>query len=161
MRYSAKVNDNFQFEPEDLTEADIERIDATHFHVLLPDGRALMLEVAAADHYEKQYRIFVNGRAYDIRLLDELDRRIEKLGLGKAAAADGGDVLAPMPGLVREILVSEGQQVAADEPVLVLEAMKMENLIKAPTAGIVEAIRVTAGQAVDKKAVLLVLGSAD
>ena len=159
MRYSAKVNDSFQFEPEELSEADIQRIDDTRYHVLLPDGRALTLEVASADHYEKQYRIYVNGRAFQVQLLDALDRRIVQLGLGKAAAADGGDVTAPMPGLVREILVEAGQEVAADEPVLVLEAMKMENLIKAPTAGTVASIQVAAGQAVEKKAVLLVIAA--
>jgi biotin carboxyl carrier protein len=158
MEYSAKVNDSFQFEPADLADAAIERIAANRYHVLLADGRALQLEVASADPYAKQYRIFVKGRAYEVQLFDELDRRIVRLGLGKAATTGGGDVLAPMPGLVREILVSEGQEVTADEPVLVLEAMKMENLIKAPATGTVQTISVTAGQAVEKKAVLLVIG---
>jgi pyruvate carboxylase subunit B len=90
--------------------------------------------------------------------LDELDQRIEQLGLAQKPVVDGGDVIAPMPGLVREILVSEGQEVAADDPVIVLEAMKMENLIKAPMAGVVRSVKVTAGQAVDKQAVLLVIG---
>ena len=157
MRYSAKVNDSYQFDPEELEAADIERVDDDRYHVLLPGGRSLLLEVTAADHFEKQYRVLVNGRAYDIQLLDELDRRIEQLGLAKSPVADGGDVIAPMPGLVRELLVGEGQEVAADEPVLVLEAMKMENLIKAPAAGVVQSIKVKPGQAVEKKAVLLVI----
>jgi biotin carboxyl carrier protein len=157
MRYSAKVNDTYHFAPEELAAADIEPVGEGQYHVLLPGGRSLLLEVTAADHYEKQYRILVNGRAYAVQLLDALDRRIDQLGLGKAPVADGGDIVAPMPGLVREILVSEGQEVAADEPVLVLEAMKMENLIKAPVAGVVQSIKVSAGQAVDKRAVLLLI----
>jgi pyruvate carboxylase subunit B len=63
-----------------------------------------------------------------------------------------------MPGLVVRLLVREGEQVQAGAGLVVLEAMKMENELKAPRAGVVQGIRVAPGQTVEKGAVLLQLG---
>jgi pyruvate carboxylase subunit B len=69
----------------------------------------------------------------------------------------GGVVVAPMPGMVIRLEVEVGQAVQQGGGVAVLEAMKMENEIRAPAGGIVSAIHVAAGQAVDKGAVLVEL----
>jgi glutaconyl-CoA decarboxylase len=65
------------------------------------------------------------------------------------AVANGGIVQAPMPGVILKLLVKPGEAVAANDPVLVLEAMKMENEIKAPVAGTVEKIFVSEGGSVN------------
>jgi pyruvate carboxylase subunit B len=66
-----------------------------------------------------------------------------------------------MPGLVLDILVEEGDTVEAEQGLLVLEAMKMENELKAPSGGIVSAIHVTDGVAVDKEDLLIEIEAAE
>jgi len=68
-----------------------------------------------------------------------------------------GSVLAPMAGLVVKVLLEDGAQVEAGQPVMVMEAMKMEHVVKAPRAGYVEGLKVTAGQQVFDSGVLFTL----
>ena len=75
----------------------------------------------------------------------------------KAAPANGEKVLSPFPGLIKNLLVAEGATVKKDEPILVLEAMKMDNDITAPCDGTVS-FCVTKGANVDSDAVLAVIG---
>ncbi|MGB5822660.1 MAG: biotin/lipoyl-containing protein [Proteocatella sp.] len=73
------------------------------------------------------------------------------------AAAEGKDVISPMPGTVWDVKVKEGQAVKAGQVILMLEAMKMENEIVAPIDGIISSILVKKGDAVDTDAILAVL----
>ena len=66
-------------------------------------------------------------------------------------------VTCPMPGVIFDVLVSEGQKVEADQPVLILEAMKMENEILAPEAGTVKKVAVKKGDSVEAEALLIEL----
>ena len=65
------------------------------------------------------------------------------------------DLKAPMPGLVLKVLVEESQMVEKDTPLMILEAMKMENVIKSPVGGKIAGIKVLQGKAVEKNEVLL------
>ena len=71
------------------------------------------------------------------------------------AAAKVNEIKAPMPGLVLDIRVAEGDEVKKGDSILVLEAMKMENIIKSPTDGIIKKINVKKGIAVEKNQVLI------
>jgi len=73
------------------------------------------------------------------------------------AGAVAGGLVAPMPGKVVKVLVTEGQEVAASAPLVVLEAMKMEHTVRATTAGIVRAIHVAVGDQVDTDRVLAIV----
>ena len=75
----------------------------------------------------------------------------------KAAPANGEKVLSPFPGLIKNLLVAEGATVKKDEPILVLEAMKMDNDITAPCDGVVS-FRVVKGANVESDAVLAIIG---
>ncbi|MES2306003.1 MAG: biotin/lipoyl-containing protein [Gemmatimonadota bacterium] len=112
----------------------------------------------AVDGFEDgMWRLVDRGAVRDVGIEDERSRHIRSLaGAGKSATS-GGVLKAPMPGLVVRIAVSEGDVVAAGAGLVVLEAMKMENELKAPAAGTVRGIRVAAGQAVEKGQVLLEL----
>ena len=74
-----------------------------------------------------------------------------------ASHAAAGSLLAPMPGTVARIAAAVGDQVSAGQPLLWLEAMKMEHLIAAPAAGIVAELPVAAGQQVEVGSVLAVV----
>lgn len=108
---------------------------------------------------EDTLRVTIDGRRTEVQVKDERDLLVEEFGLGEDAAA-GGEVRAPMPGLVLDLLVEEGEEVAADQGLLVLEAMKMENELKAPSGGVVRTIHATIGDAVDKEALLIEIEAA-
>jgi biotin carboxyl carrier protein len=103
----------------------------------------------------KQYTLQINGSKYDITLKDKLDDLLAGMGLTAGAAAKLNNIKAPMPGLVLNILVAEGDTITKGDALLVLEAMKMENIIKSPGEGVVKKINVNKGQAVEKNQVLI------
>ena len=86
-------------------------------------------------------------------------QRAESRRRGGSAATEGsGDILAPMPGAVLEVLVTEGDRVERNQTVALMESMKMELVITAPRAGIVRRVSVEPGQQVDRGMRLLELG---
>ena len=97
--------------------------------------------------------LFVEGQSYRVARA-----RSAMSGGGDAA---GGDVVAPMPGFVRQVLVSAGDAVAEGEPLLVLEAMKMEHTLRAPRAGEVARIDVSEGEQVSRGVSLIILDGGD
>ena len=97
----------------------------------------------------------INGVRKDIRVMDERTQLLEKMGMSVAASAGSGDVHAPMPGKVLQVLVEPGHAWRRANLLLVLEAMKMENVIKATAAGTVSEVPVHEGDAVEKGACLL------
>lgn len=155
-RFRIKVDDHHSFE---LSETDIRQWDVTetpdgNLHFIL-DGQSFTASLVSGDTYEKQYRVQVNGQHFDLRLQDELDQLIHKLGMKSVSKRDSNHILAPMPGLVVKMLVSPGDILEAGQPVLILEAMKMENVLKAGGAGQVQEIRVEAGSTVEKNQLLV------
>lgn len=152
--FKTTVNGQFIFNSADLENLDIVPIDATSFHIL-KEGQAFRAEVVATDFVNKLFTIKVNGNSYDIKLEDEYDQLIDKLGLTKYVVYKVKDIKAPMPGLVLGINVEVGQAVQRGDTLLILEAMKMENVLKSPGDGIVKTIHVEKGKAVEKGFVLI------
>ena len=95
------------------------------------------------------------GRVYSVEIEDERERAAHLAE--RAARGGGGPVKAVMPGIVVELLVAVGDEVAEGQPMLILEAMKMQNEIAAPARGIVSALHVEAGKAVAAGQKLLTL----
>ena len=125
---------------------------------LIVDGRSLPVSVEPVG--DGQIQVTIRGRRTVVDVKDERDLLVDAFGLG-ADEGSGGAVRAPMPGLVLDILVAEGDEVEADQGVLVLEAMKMENELKAPSGGIVEAIHTESGASVDKNDLLVEIAPED
>lgn len=121
---------------------------------LLVDGRSHYLSVRPS---RDGYLVDLRQRTYHVRLRDELDLIIEKLGLRDAARDHSGQVTAPIPGLITSVAVAVGAEVVAGDQLLVLEAMKMENEIAAPVGGTVAVMHVSAGDAVEKGTLLVEL----
>jgi biotin carboxyl carrier protein len=142
------------FEASDLPSIDAVRTGENTFHVL-KNNKAHHAELLSVDHVSKTYTIRVNGKNYEVNIEDQYDLLVQKMGLSSVAALKIKDIKAPMPGLVLEIQVAAGQEVEKDDPLLILEAMKMENVIKAPGHGVVKKVTVKKGEAVDKNQLLI------
>jgi biotin carboxyl carrier protein len=106
-----------------------------------------------------QAQVTVAGHLYQIALEDERERAAHDAE--RTRTKGGGDLKSIMPGVVIKLLVAEGATVEKDQPLLILEAMKMQNEIGAPAAGRVTAVHVREGQAVSSGAKLLTLTAAE
>jgi biotin carboxyl carrier protein len=112
----------------------------------------------AYQHLEgRRWALGAAGERLEVEVQDDRSKQIETLtGQGRKASV-GGVVKAPMPGLVVRVEVSEGTVVEAGEALVVVEAMKMENELRASDKGVVERIHVKAGDRVEKGAPLVTL----
>jgi biotin carboxyl carrier protein len=113
------------------------------------------VKVLSADHQTKEYKLLIGDKEIDVKLKDEVEMQVHAMGLDEISTAHSRDVSAPMPGLVLEINVKAGDSVAAGDQLIILEAMKMENVLSAPGEGIIEAVHVKKGQPVDKSQLLI------
>lgn len=137
-------------------EADWLPIGKDKFHVLV-NNHSVTIEVMGADETGKQLTLMVNGEKKVVQVQDQFDALLKQLGMDKMTTSKINEVKAPMPGLVLRVLVNEGQSVKKGDALLVLEAMKMENIIKAAGEGVVKTIKVEPKLAVDKNQVMLVM----
>ena len=104
-----------------------------------------------------RYTLWLDGFRYDVEALDERTRAIRELsGAGKAASGPA-PLVAPMPGMIVRVAVQVGDAVQPGQGLVVMEAMKMENELRATSAGTVKAVLTQPGTAVEKGAVLLEL----
>jgi biotin carboxyl carrier protein len=155
--YKAKVNDfEFLFTQQQIDAVDLIRTSPTTFN-LLDNYRSMNAVLIEADSSGKKQTIEIEGENFDIQIMDQLDIMLDKMGFGTATGKQIKEIKAPMPGLVLEVTVSEGQQVHEGDKLLILVAMKMENSILINTAATIKHIAVRAGQAVDKGQVLVEL----
>lgn len=95
------------------------------------------------------------GHLYQFTVKDEMALLMDKMGFKDASSASAGSLKAPMPGKIVQILIQVGDIVHAGQPVIILEAMKMENELKTTIDGTVKAISVEKGQSVEKNELLL------
>ncbi|MEO7217399.1 MAG: acetyl-CoA carboxylase biotin carboxyl carrier protein subunit [Gemmatimonadaceae bacterium] len=102
-----------------------------------------------------QYALDIEGHRYNVEALGERARAIQELAAASAPPAGPAPVIAPMPGLVVRVNVGVGDTVVAGQGVLVMEAMKMENELRASSAATVKSVRVTPGTVVEKGTVLI------
>lgn len=128
-----------------------------YFHVL-KNNVSYRVEVLKTDVTEKKVTLRINGKTLTLQVQDSFDQLLNQMGLGSMNARKVNDLKSPMPGLVIDIPVQEGQAVAAGEPLIILEAMKMENILKAPADVTVKKVLVQKGKAVEKNEVLIQFG---
>jgi acetyl/propionyl-CoA carboxylase alpha subunit len=133
---------------------DIVQIKDGLFHVIL-NNKSFNAEIVSHDPVEKTFEIKVNRNTYSLQVKDRYDDLLKELGMDTGNVRKAADLKAPMPGLVVEIAVKEGQQVKQGEKLVVLEAMKMENILKAPTDVTIRKVNVAKGNTVEKNEVLV------
>lgn len=135
-------------------DADMQRALEPTLYSLILSGKSNDVRIEPKEDY---YQVQVGGESFEVVVQDDRTHRLAgikaKLGGGAGEAA----IKAPMPGVVVETPVAEGDEVKQGQTVIVLESMKMHNEFKSPKDGTVHAMRVAKGDKVDKNALLLTI----
>jgi len=141
--------DKDTFELNDGSNADFTHISDSKFHVL-HGNQSYRVEIIESNFETKKITLEVNGNKYDVQIKDSYDQMVDKMGLLVGNSQKAKDIKAPMPGLIVDVMVVEGQEISEGTPLLILSAMKMENIILAQADGIIKSINVKKEDAVDK-----------
>ena len=165
MKYSVTV-DGESFEIE--VDRDRVRIGETtsHAHILDLDGPATPMRMLSIDEEvhrvqlrpgesRGRYTLWIDGFRFEVEALDERTRAIRELSAAASKPTGPAPLVAPMPGMIVRVNVGDGDAVQAGQGLVVMEAMKMENELRAGTAGTVKRVHVAPGTAVEKGALLL------
>ncbi len=164
MKYTALINDKsytieigannavlINGEPRTV---DFRNIEGTTFYSLLIDNHSWEVLV---ERNGDEYRVLIDGELHVVDVQDERTRKLAKVEAKSSGSPGEVAVKAPMPGLVLNITVNVGDPVAAKQGILILEAMKMQNELRAPRAGVVKEIRVKEGEAVNQGQALMII----
>lgn len=133
---------------------DLDMIDTPTGYHILNDNKGYDIEVVSQEG--KNITLLLNGRTHELNISDQYDLLVEKMGLSIVTDQKLTSVKAPMPGLILDILVEPGQEIAEGDSLLILEAMKMENVIKAEADAIVSEVKLNKSDTVEKNQVILV-----
>ena len=131
-------------------------VEGTPIHLVTVGSELHRVAVRRGDA-RGRYALWMDGYRYEVEALDERMRTIRDLTAASAKATRPRSLVAPMPGLIVRLNVSVGDAVEVDQGLVVMEAMKMENELRSVSAGVVRAIPVALGQAVEKGTVLVEL----
>ncbi|MEC4003908.1 biotin/lipoyl-containing protein [Flavobacterium sp. SUN052] len=154
--YKLSVNNttSFSLDENSLENLDAIQTETAKFHIL-KEEKPFNIEIVSSNFLAKKYTIKVNNTTYEVAIADALDLLIESMGIERGGTKIVNAIKAPMPGLILEINVEVGQTVKQNDPLLILEAMKMENSFLSPRDGIIKSIAVAKGIAVDKGQLLI------
>lgn len=144
----------FEISSDDISKIDVIQTSSDSYHIL-KENKSFKAEVIEKDFYSKKYKVKINNSSYEVDISDSLDFLISDMGFALSSSRDIDSISAPMPGLILDIHVRIGQAVNEDDPLLILEAMKMENVITSPRDGIIKNISVKKSDAVDKNQLLI------
>lgn len=125
------------------------------FHVL-KNGKAFHVEIQSLK--DQDVEIKINGKVFSARVKGKLQTLLESLGMNETNAKSMMHIKAPMPGLILKVLIEKGNMVQKGDPLLILEAMKMENIIKASETCTILEVLIKPGQKVEKGQNLVTLG---
>ena len=164
--YKVRVNENAELKIEIAGKEiflggnkigwDQVEISKNRFHILMND-HSYVCEVISAYTQKKSFEIRVNGKSFQVTVKDRFDELMHQLGMDKVSAYKVNVIKAPMPGLVLKLMAKEGDEIKTGDSLLILEAMKMENVIKSRGEGKIKQIRVKEQDAVEKNQVLIEL----
>ncbi|MEP3372900.1 MAG: acetyl-CoA carboxylase biotin carboxyl carrier protein subunit [Maribacter dokdonensis] len=148
--YLITVNkEELQCSTSDVDSLDSILVNENTLHVL-DKNSAFDVEIIHSNFLNKTITLSINGNIYDVKLEDKYDQQIKKMGLLAVTTQKLNEVKAPMPGLIVDVLVEVGQEVIEGTPLLVLSAMKMENVILAQGEGVIKSVEVKKDDAVEK-----------
>lgn len=162
--HKVKVNNKFLFDVDAQDSGllingkpiavDISSVGTNSTNVIY-EHKSFNTELVELNKAEKLCVIKVNGNIYKIKVEDQFDQLLKQLGLDNLATNKVAEIKAPMPGLVLNVMVEEGIEIKKGDNLLILEAMKMENILKSSTDGIVKKVLVKQGDKVEKNQLLI------
>jgi acetyl/propionyl-CoA carboxylase alpha subunit len=150
---SPKGDNSYELDGK-IVKPDILEVRDGVFHVIV-EKRSYNAEVIKHDPAEKTFHISINNNIYTLSVKDQYDELLKALGMDALNKGKAADLKAPMPGMVVEVAVKEGQEVKKGDKLVVLEAMKMENILKAPADATVKKVNAVKGKTVEKNEVLV------
>lgn len=154
--YSVVKNDGEWLINDNKASFDVEHQPNGLISVLY-NGKSYTAMVARVDRKAKEMTLNINGQNLTLTIKEPIDQLLSSMGLDMAAMKKAEPVKAPMPGMILKVLVTPGQQINKGDGLVILEAMKMENVLKAGGPATVKAIRVEERTAVEKGTVLIEL----
>ncbi|MEJ6981675.1 acetyl-CoA carboxylase biotin carboxyl carrier protein subunit [Pedobacter sp. P351] len=131
------------------------KLNSSTLSHILYENKSYQIELIEHRAAEKILVLKVNSKEYLVEISDQYDELLHKLGFDKAVSNHIKELKAPMPGMVLNILVKEGDKIAKGDNLVILEAMKMENIMKSPSDGIVKEIKVMIGDKLEKSQVIM------
>ena len=134
--------------------ADVNWIDRDFFE-LIYQGKSFKGEILNRDIENRKLRLKLNHRVFELKKKFALDELIAELGLDKVKVKQLKEIASPMPGRILNIQVQVGDHVKVGDPILSLEAMKMENILKSDGEGVVKRVAIEKEQVVDKGQLLI------
>jgi biotin carboxyl carrier protein len=144
----------YTFQMNDVDNITLNDSDVNNQHVL-DNNKSKLVSVKEVNHELKRYQIQIDGRIYHVQISDAVDQQVLSMNLKSKKSNQLKELRAPMPGLVRQVNVNVGDQVDSGDSLFILEAMKMENLLKSPVNGTVSDLFVKPGESVEKNQILL------
>lgn len=157
-KFKVKVNEfEFEFSRLEAENADIISSGDSGFNIIR-NAQSLNVMIREEDQYAKRQELEANGEVYHVVIKDPLDQVLDTMGFNNVSTKVIREIRAPMPGLVLDVSVSEGDELQEGDRVLILEAMKMENSIVMHSNGKIGKVLVKKGQAVEKGQILVVIG---
>jgi acetyl/propionyl-CoA carboxylase alpha subunit len=148
--------DGVRYEGETPVQAELSDLEAGPVR-MMKLGTSVYRVVAEKRQGRGRYTLWVDGYRFETEALDERTRTIRDISAATASPAGPAPILAPMPGLIVRVSVVVGDKVEAGQGVVVMEAMKMENELRATANGTVRSVEVAPGTAVEKGALLVAL----
>lgn len=153
--YLITINEEeLHFNSSDVDSLDSIKVNAKNLHVL-DNNTAFEVEIVHSDFMNKTMTLSINGNIYEVKLEDEYDQQVKKMGLLAVTTQKLNEVKAPMPGLIVDVMVKVGQEIVEGTPLIVLSAMKMENIILAQGEGVIKSIEIKKDDAVEKGQVII------
>ncbi len=154
LEYEIEIEGGEVFVDGESIDVDVSQIGVPELYSILLDGASYEVLV---EEERQEYAVTLAGQQFHVQVEDERSRRLNAGRKGPLIPTGELVVKAPIPGLVVKVLVSEGDDIPEDHPLIILEAMKMENEIRSLRAGVVRSVDVAPGQRVEQGAALLVL----
>jgi len=154
--YKVLIDDKeYHVSLEDVAKIDVIEIDKS-YHII-HNNKSLEAHAFTDHSHPKTGSVSIGHNQYDYEIMDKVDQQVDAMGLNVKEEDILTDVKAPMPGLIIDIMVQVGDNITAGDSLLILEAMKMENVLKASGDGVVKSINYNKSESVEKGAVLIEL----
>lgn len=145
---------DFELNSENIKNLDIVSTSEKTAHAIVKN-QSYHINFIDSDFQNKTYTIEIDGAVHQVVINTPLDQLIKEMGLSLGSVQTDDEVYAPMPGIILEVHVKEGDSVSQGDYLCVLEAMKMENALTAPRDGIIKSANISEGDTVDKGKLLI------